>query len=1265
MVEKLIADTATISVDTTKLGKQKAIIKAENHEFEFDVNVVCSGHNWIDSSAVTVIEGFEKIEDNATHELYYLVYGYVSKECANCHTIGRFAFNKTCQAELINVVPATCSTLGYTGDKVAYYIDANTSEKVYLDCIVEKGTIVEQLPHTFTHEDNLVSGSHYDDYGHICSVCGYLEPHLYSPVENSGEIVNGIVYKCDICGHTYIKDNILREDITKLPRVVVNNAYTLAGMQEVVVYVDLHSSVGITSANFSVSFDPELTLISYRLGNILNDANISRFKVYPDHLNVVLAQTSTDVSTDGTILRLVFKTPANSAVNSRYKIDVVNKGDTDRFTDKNGNKVEFLSYEGYINVVDRLPGDVNGDGSLDMLDILIVSKYIVLDDIEKLNYISEMRKLNPELSILYADVNLDNIIDTDDVVRMLRFDVGGYESQVVSQKFIVNLNYNDGSGKVEPYQVDYNYGDGKYGALPTVKKAGYRFDGWYTDIEGGDLITSVTPVKYNNDQYVQTLYAHFTLNKIIFDSNGGTGEKPAITISTNSNDMNFGASDKNGNEYFLKEATVRFDTNISVTVLDKVDSYRLTFLGWSTSKNGNVISNISSLYDLSNFAELQIGTVTLYAVWKEIEIDNYLPDVSSITGYSGYTLTGWMLKKIGKASDVVFEPTETKYAINDSITFYAKWDIISYNLVYDGNGGTLTNGYSKYYENDKRTSLATLDLVNNVALGFKKTGYTFAGWTTDQAFAETWFSLVKKNYKDILPAFDYVYYDGEVRTVTDADFVFKDGATLQASANPNPAVIRNNSNNFITAGLVSDLEQFMDENGFVTLYALWTPNKFEITYTTESEDGVLKGTNTLAKDNPITLPYYYGYDIVLPFDYIYRYTGQTAYGLDTLNGNEVNRWRINEMSIPQLSQETFKFDGKRVIYASDLPETGGTFNANVSVLRGRELLIHYLYNGYELFVDYYPNDDLYSLPILHYCFKEDLSLLGISSDYYTISGYRSIVDENGNDGLDCNYDGIISDDEKYINKYFPGNVIIARLFHDPNSYFLTTPVAHPDICTEVELVGESKLFTGYNAPFVLGDNNTLILNGIGDYSPLRDNNPNEALFIPDLIRVNGEVRKVREVSCQSLKPTSNYTDTSSQHDSFKTIVFGKNITSIHKELTDYLVFVRELILPDYLDFCWISSKAPLIDRIVLSNLSTLSALVLTNPDLLSSTMVDIYYKGSYEEFMEMMIAYPTHRIFNNEHYRIRFYSETEPKISGIPNDNYWYNDNGVIRIWAD
>ena len=341
-------------------------------------------------------------------------------ECSNCHTIVRNPFKKTCQAELINVVPATCSTLGYTGDKVAYYYDSNTSEKVYLDCIVEKGTTVEQLPHTFTHEDDLVGGSHYDDYGHTCSVCGYLEPHLYSPVENSGEIVNGIVYKCDTCGHTIIKENISKEAITKLPRVVVNNAYTLSGTHEVVVYVDLHSSVGITSANFSVSFDSELTLISYRLGNILNDANISRFKVYPNHLNVVLAQTSTDVSTDGTILKLVFETPSNAAVDSRYKVDVVNKGDSDRFTDKNGNKVEFLSYEGYINIVDRLPGDVNGDGYLDMLDVLIVSKYIVLDDIEKLNYISEMRKLSQNLSILYADVNLDNIIDKIIILKKIK-----------------------------------------------------------------------------------------------------------------------------------------------------------------------------------------------------------------------------------------------------------------------------------------------------------------------------------------------------------------------------------------------------------------------------------------------------------------------------------------------------------------------------------------------------------------------------------------------------------------------------------------------------------------------------------------------------------------------------------------------------------------------------------------------------------------------------------------------------------------------------
>lgn len=46
-----------------------------------------------------------------------------------------------------------------------------------------------------------------------------------------------------------------------------------------------------------------------------------------------------------------------------------------------------------------------------------------------------------------------------------------------------------------------------YGKLPTPSRNGYTFNGWYTDINGGALVTDTTTVDLTDNQ---TLYAHWS-----------------------------------------------------------------------------------------------------------------------------------------------------------------------------------------------------------------------------------------------------------------------------------------------------------------------------------------------------------------------------------------------------------------------------------------------------------------------------------------------------------------------------------------------------------------------------------------------------------------------------------------------------------------------------------------------------------------------------------------------------------------------------------
>ena len=75
--------------------------------------------------------------------------------------------------------------------------------------------------------------------------------------------------------------------------------------------------------------------------------------------------------------------------------------------------------------------------------------------------------------------------------------------KVVSSKYKVTFNANGGTVTTTSKQVTR---DKTYGTLPTPKRSGYKFLGWYTKKSGGTKITSSTKVTLTKKQ---TLYAHW------------------------------------------------------------------------------------------------------------------------------------------------------------------------------------------------------------------------------------------------------------------------------------------------------------------------------------------------------------------------------------------------------------------------------------------------------------------------------------------------------------------------------------------------------------------------------------------------------------------------------------------------------------------------------------------------------------------------------------------------------------------------------------
>ena len=102
--------------------------------------------------------------------------------------------------------------------------------------------------------------------------------------------------------------------------------------------------------------------------------------------------------------------------------------------------------------------------------------------------------------------------------------------------YTITLNPNGGS--VSPSTLSIIYG-GTFSGLPTPTKPYNSFQGWYTEIAEGNLVTSESTMNVAADM---TLYARWTVNMrtITFNSNGGSavaaitqGAGTRVTAPTN------------------------------------------------------------------------------------------------------------------------------------------------------------------------------------------------------------------------------------------------------------------------------------------------------------------------------------------------------------------------------------------------------------------------------------------------------------------------------------------------------------------------------------------------------------------------------------------------------------------------------------------------------------------------------------------------------------------------------------------------------------
>ena len=241
-------------------------------------------------------------------------------------------------------------------------------------------------------------------------------------------------------------------------------------------------------------------------------------------------------------------------------------------------------------------------------------------------------------------------------------------------------------------------------------RTGYTFTGWYDMESGGNKVTQIETNSTGN----VTLYARWKANSytVVFDPNGG--------------------------ENTMSELSLTYDVAAQL-VGNAFTRNGYTFAGWATEENGAV--RYLDGATVINLATESGEEVTLYAIWTAnsytVKFDGNEGTVQGIgskqvtfdAAYGtlpkaerkGYAFLGWFTAQTGgeQVTDLTFVKTSENH------TLYAQWEAIEFEIVYHGTDGESATETQSFTYADEGFVSAQLQ-------SFTRTGYTFAGWATEE-----------------------------------------------------------------------------------------------------------------------------------------------------------------------------------------------------------------------------------------------------------------------------------------------------------------------------------------------------------------------------------------------------------------------------------------------------------------------------------------------------------------------------------------------------
>ncbi len=329
-------------------------------------------------------------------------------------------------------------------------------------------------------------------------------------------------------------------------------------------------------------------------------------------------------------------------------------------------------------------------------------------------------------------------------------------------------------------------------------------------------------------------------------------------------------------------------------------------------------SGSAPTYSAKFYANYPTGANTLLHTLSATESNNWASNVPANPSCTGYTFNGWYTAASGGTK--LSSSAGASLAIYENLTYYAQWTINKYTITFNSNGGSAVSSITQNYA----TTVTKPDDPT-------KTGYTFAGWYSNEGLTNAYtFSTMPASNTTLYAKWTAnkytVSYNGNGATggsTSESNHTYGTASALTKNGFSLPGYSFAGWNTTADGSGTSYSDQqsvstlTATNGGSVTLYAQWSANTYTITLDNQGAD-IASGTTSVQAT----------YNAVLPSITAPQKTGYDFKGYFSVKDSTSNKDKYYNINGTPYSSKKYTLTDDITIYATWQAQT---FNINFNI----------------------------------------------------------------------------------------------------------------------------------------------------------------------------------------------------------------------------------------------------------------------------------------------------------------------------------------------